>query len=264
MHVPPHELDQPDAPTRHEQDDPMERVVLNSAAKTTADVLREEILGRADGDTFLGSEDELLERLSISRPILRQAARLLEAEQLLTVKRGWNGGFYARKPTAEAAAHMAAVYLRSENATFADQWRVLDVIGAECARLAAQNPDAEAREALVTFVEENEQVGDSPADRRRFAKARIEFYVRIARLTQSPTLNLFSAVLWDVVRTPAATQVFMEPEHVELVRRYHRLIARDIARGNARAAAANFHRFSEIALTQFDASLKDSIGGQPG
>jgi len=50
-----------------------------SAAHRAAHALREDILAREDGE-LLGSEDELMERLGVSRPTLRQAARLLEHE----------------------------------------------------------------------------------------------------------------------------------------------------------------------------------------
>ena len=51
-----------------------------TAVQRTADALREEILQAGDG-ARLGSEDDLLTRLSVSRPTLRQTARLLEQEQ---------------------------------------------------------------------------------------------------------------------------------------------------------------------------------------
>jgi GntR family transcriptional regulator, transcriptional repressor for pyruvate dehydrogenase complex len=97
----------------------VQRVVAISAVSATAEVLRSEILLRDDGD-WLGSEDELLGRLGVSRPTLRQAARLLEAEELLVVRRGLNGGLFSRRPTSDAVARMASVYLRSEGTTVVD------------------------------------------------------------------------------------------------------------------------------------------------
>lgn len=78
----------------------MQRVAVPTAVSATVDMLRDEILQRDDGE-WLGWEDDLVERLGVSRPTLRQAARLLEAEELLVVKRGTNGGLFARRPTTD-------------------------------------------------------------------------------------------------------------------------------------------------------------------
>src|SRR5690554_8119325 len=85
----------------------------DSAARKAASVLRDHILAGHEGE-YLGSESELLERLGISRPTFRQAARLLEHEQLLVIKRGVGGGFYSRRPSIHTVANSAALYLRSE------------------------------------------------------------------------------------------------------------------------------------------------------
>ena len=78
----------------------MRRVAVTTAVDATVEVLRDEILELGDGD-WLGSEDGVLERLRISRPTLRQAARVLEAEELLVVKRASTGGcsLAGRAPT---------------------------------------------------------------------------------------------------------------------------------------------------------------------
>src|SRR2546422_3655014 len=97
----------------------MRRVAVTTAVDATVHVLRDEILDRPDGD-WLGSEDHLLERLGISRPTLRQAARVLEAEELLVVKRGLNGGLFARRPSTDAVARIASIYLRTEPTAVVD------------------------------------------------------------------------------------------------------------------------------------------------
>src|SRR5262245_8952897 len=85
---------------------------VESAAHRAARVLREEILDRGDGE-FLGGEEELMRRLGVSRPTLRQAARLLEQEKALLVRRGVKGGYYARRPDVGSLADAAAFYLRA-------------------------------------------------------------------------------------------------------------------------------------------------------
>ena len=177
----------------------MRRVAIRSAPRETADILREEILshtGEAD-EWLLGSEDDMIRTLGVSRPTLRQAARVLEQEQLLVVRRGIGGGLYARRPTAEAVSHPASVYLRSQGATYADLISTELLLGVECARRAALNPDRAAREALRDFYRERVQDREhlSSAD---FFTHTVEFQRRVAALSGSPALNLFVDVLMDL------------------------------------------------------------------
>src|SRR5579885_2375590 len=79
-----------------------------SAVEVAAGALRGAALACADGER-IGSEEDVLERIGVSRPTLRQAARLLESEELLVVRRGVKGGFFARRPTTDAVARMASV-----------------------------------------------------------------------------------------------------------------------------------------------------------
>lgn len=87
------------------------RSAPTSAVDRIVAALRMAALDAADG-AYLGSEDTLGEQFGVSAPTLRQAARLLEHEQVLRVKRGVSGGYYARRPSLEGIAHVAGVYLR--------------------------------------------------------------------------------------------------------------------------------------------------------
>ncbi len=59
----------------------------------------------------LPSEDSLMGTFGVSRPTLREAIRLLEAEELLDVRRGAQGGPVVRRPSALPALRTAAAWL---------------------------------------------------------------------------------------------------------------------------------------------------------
>lgn len=109
--------------------------------------LRKHVLARNDGD-YLGSEDDLLALVTVSRPTLRQAMRVLEYEQLVTVRRGLNGGYYARRPSLDSVSGAAARYLSDRDTSFWDFMRVAEVLNIEVCRQASLSTNETARQKL--------------------------------------------------------------------------------------------------------------------
>ncbi|NGP08661.1 GntR family transcriptional regulator [Rhodococcus sp. 14C212] len=238
----------------------MDKVVVESAARATADVLREEIFSRNMSEEFLGSEDELLERLGVSRPTLRQAARILESEQLLTVRRGWNGGFYTRRPDASVVARISGLYLRSQKTTFGDVWRTLSIVGAEAARLAAASPDLDARRDLLRMVLEADPADPAnDGDIKKLTRLRLDFLRGVVALVPSATLQLVISMLSETTRTSSATRWFMDEEQRRFTYDYLEKTARAIANGYGEAAAKHYLRFGEEAAERFPALMSDII-----
>lgn len=180
----------------------MENVVVRSAPHETATVLREAIMAH-EGDEeewLLGSEDEILAQLGVSRPTLRQASRILEQEQLLSVRRGIRGGLYGRRPTAQAVTRIAAVFLRSQNSTYEDLISAEMILGPACAESAA-TADEPTRRAVRDFYAN--ALGGMPANEVPldvFLKASGDFQRQLAEAAHSPALRLFVNVLMDLAR----------------------------------------------------------------
>jgi len=128
---------------------------MNQARTTTLKrvvaAIREEAL-RLGHDTLLGSEDELVARFGVSRPTFRQAAKLLEQEQLLKIKRGVGGGYFVQRPTGEAVAHVTAVYLHSRSATLQHLILSAAPIYAATAAAAAASSDQAQLQRLREFA----------------------------------------------------------------------------------------------------------------
>jgi DNA-binding FadR family transcriptional regulator len=234
-------------------------VTIRSAPRETANILREEILSHANNDGeewLLGSEDDLIRMLGVSRPTLRQAARMLEQEQLLVVRRGIGGGLFGRRPTAEAVSHTVSVYLRSQGATYRDLISTQLLLGTECARLAAENPSQEARQALRDFYKE--RVKDlarlSAAD---FVRHTVDFQRSVAELTGSPALRLFVDVLMDLSQGSEMIQrIYTDPERQRQTLSRHESVADAIAAGQARLAAQRMRKHLETTLNQVDETTR--------
>jgi len=107
-------------------------------------------LGTEEG-SLLGDEGKLLALLGVSRPTLRQAAKVVAAERLIVVRTGKNGGFFAARPRAEDAVRTPAQYLRLAGATLRDLHSVSKALVPEIVACAANCRDEALVEELSAF-----------------------------------------------------------------------------------------------------------------
>jgi DNA-binding GntR family transcriptional regulator len=81
-------------------------------AELVASEIRNGILvGSLQPGDRLPAENSLMSSFGVSRPSLREALRLLEAEELLDIRRGARGGAVVRRPSALPALRAAAAWL---------------------------------------------------------------------------------------------------------------------------------------------------------
>jgi GntR family transcriptional repressor for pyruvate dehydrogenase complex len=196
--------------------------------------MREEILANVQEEPwFLGSEDDVMLSLGVSRPTLRQALRVLEQEQLVIVRRGIGGGLFARRPNNEGVAHMASIVLRAQGTTYRDLNQALRLLTTTCARLAAENPDAEKRKCLISYYDDRvTRVPLSQMEHQEVIDLIGGFFVEMAHLALSPPLSLFLSVLTELSRLPSSDVSLDADRTAETVSR-HISIAHAIADGDA-------------------------------
>src|SRR5438093_12964719 len=95
-----------------------------SAAELIAAHLRREIVrGELAEGSSLPPESKLLARFGVSGPTLRAAYRVLEAEGLISVRRGSRGGAQVHRPQVSVASRSVGVLLQMEGATLDDLFR---------------------------------------------------------------------------------------------------------------------------------------------
>ena len=174
----------------------MAKTKRGSAVWRIAAKIREDATKLADGE-LLGSEDELVSRYGVSRPTLRQAASLVVQEQLLTVRRGMGGGYFARAPNANAVGRMAALYLRYHRASRAEILAAFMPLRMELARLAVANDNDALREELQQFLA-HEETFEEYASFRDFVLAERKFNLLLGRLSGNQALGLFMEILLDL------------------------------------------------------------------
>jgi DNA-binding FadR family transcriptional regulator len=121
-----------------------------STLEIAAAALREAVRAIKEG-TLLGSEEDLLARLKVSRATLRQAARLLEREGWLTVKRGINGGYFAARPNLRNIESTVGAYLEMVDADVEETTVIGSALWVEALKKAARLKSPEAREVARTL-----------------------------------------------------------------------------------------------------------------
>jgi GntR family transcriptional regulator, transcriptional repressor for pyruvate dehydrogenase complex len=111
-------------------------------AELVADKLRERILqgDLRDGD-LLPKEEVLRELYLVSKPSIREAMRILEAQGLITVRRGNVGGAVVHRPTSQNVAYTLAMVLASSAATIEDVAQALRECEPACVALCAERKD---------------------------------------------------------------------------------------------------------------------------
>lgn len=140
--------------------------------------------------SYLGAEDDLLARLGVSRPTLRQAAKIVESDRLISVRRGLRGGFYAERPNAADAIRSLARYLRLNGASLSDIVQVTRPISEEACGLAAINGSEPQRERMRQFagrIDDNDSRLDIVAAETQLGRL-------IAEMSGNPAIQLITEI----------------------------------------------------------------------
>lgn len=163
-----------------------------------ADELRSLIVAGdlSEGDS-LGHEPDLVERFGVSRPSLREALRILEAEGLVTVVRGVRGGVVVHEPDERMTARTAALVLQARNVALADVFEARSLLEPIAARTIAlmRSRGAAVKQLRASIREEHEAIEDPV----RFGVANAAFHQRLVALGGNQTLSIVAEMLSEIV-----------------------------------------------------------------
>jgi DNA-binding FadR family transcriptional regulator len=163
-----------------------------------ADELRSMIVtGKLRDGASLGRESDLVDRFSVSRPSLREALRILEAEGLISVLRGVRGGVVVHQPDERVTARNAALVLQFRNATLADVHEARSIIEPAATRMLAGARDRRRATAELRALIEAQR--EAIADPVAFGKANANFHERLVALAGNQTLTIVAEMLNEIV-----------------------------------------------------------------
>jgi DNA-binding FadR family transcriptional regulator len=149
----------------------------------------------ADGDA-LPSELQLMDEFGVSRPILREAIRILESESLIEVRRGVRGGARVHLPDPGPIACYASLLLQIQGATLADVLDARLAIEPTTARMVAERRSPVVLEKLRACHDDELR---TTSDVRARAAACARFHNTLVESSGNSTLNLLIGVLNTII-----------------------------------------------------------------
>lgn len=238
-------------------------------AESIAADLRKRILRSEADNAPLPRQEDLTKQYGVSGPSLREALRILEAEGLITVRRGKFGGAYVHKPSWSSAAYAFALSLQGQSVTLADLARSLLILEPMCAAGCAARPDRAT--TIVPALRDSLAATEAHiGDGARYSWEARTFHDALVTGLEDATMQLLvrsMVAIWsiqeqiwaDVVN--AASQ-YPDAEHQRESYRTHATILRLIEEGDVegvtKLSASHLRATQAIVLARFGGEVVDS------
>jgi DNA-binding FadR family transcriptional regulator len=200
----------------------------------------------------IGSEETLAERYSVSRPIVREAFRILELSGIATVRRGPGGGLTVSEPNGDPVVAAAQRFLSYRRVPPSQLYRARLALELASVEELINNLNEKKIETLKSYILKEPDHGSvSATEGEHFGE---RFHVLLAELGGNTVLELFVPVLARLstrsARIPEAEVVIRSKEiHVA-----HDAIAEAICQGELGLAQ---HRMRRHLAAMVDSYVND-------
>ena len=177
------------------------RIRVPKTSELVADQIRAQIIrGELQEGDSLPPEGTLMATLGISRPTLREAFRILEAESLISVVRGSRSGARVHQPSTELVSRYAGYVLESQGTTIADLYAARLAIEPTVVRWLAtskgQTPGMARVKDILAELEDMLQT-DRHAE---FVDNIAVFHQALVEATGNNTLSFMNRMLLNLAR----------------------------------------------------------------
>lgn len=208
-----------------------------------ADRLRDLILARPSGE-HLGSLTEVAEKLGVGIVTVQQAARILEHEGLLAVKRGPGGGYYGARPDHAAIERALATYMRVHDIGYAEAFELTVLLDCDIIRAAAKGLVDAQSDRIAALVSVLQQVATAD-DCIQFE---VEFRETLFGIVGRPLLELMSRVAMQLYTAQSDPILFAQAVDLNDWRRGRQRILEAILRQDEDLAYFEAHRFRRMVM----------------
>jgi GntR family transcriptional regulator, transcriptional repressor for pyruvate dehydrogenase complex len=222
-----------------------EPVRIPKAAVVVAGHIRRDIVhGAFQPDEALPNETELMALYEVSRPVVREALRILESESLIQVKRGVGGGARVRRPDISVAARHTALLLQLDGTTLEDVFEARQLFEpAAVRRLATLRPPAAIKQLKQRHKEELAVVEDLGA----YPITATLFHEDLIDLAGNKTMAILGRLILEIVETQHRTMfTVLNGEGFEIARnaaqQWHGGLIEMIEAGDVDGAVAHWEQ----------------------
>lgn len=184
-----------------------------------ADQLEEEIISSGKVGERLASEQQLAERFSASRTIVREALKILRARGLIASRTG--SGAYVTSPNVEDLSHMLSRMIRMNGIGYKDIYDMRYYMEAAAVRAAAEKAsDAELDQLEeILFKLKNRNLGFM--ERRDLD---FRFHERIAHMSGNALLSLMVETMAHIFKDVIEIGIFVEGGIDDAIIRHQRIM----------------------------------------
>lgn len=187
----------------------------------------------------LPTERDLIAQTQLSRSSVREALRILEAENLITTRPGRFGGTATKRPDDESLGRSISLFVHGRGITLATLLQAREAIEPTLAALAAQ---CRTDEELAHLVAVTQSVEDAFADLPTFLQENVNWHIAIAAASHNELLRAFLSASARLIYKATAIDNFTTEDVREQVIKAHRRILQAIVDQDPAAAQRRMAR----------------------
>jgi len=202
--------------------------------------LRRQILGMAlPTGAPLPTERDLVTQTGLSRSSVREALRILEAENLVQTRPGRFGGTATNRPNDDSLGRSISLFVHGRGISLASLLQTREAIEPSLAALAAQSRS----EAEMTLLNEaTQRVEDAFDDVPLFLRENVNWHIALASASHNELLRAFLTASSNLIYKATAIDNFSTEDVRRQVIQAHRRILEAIATKDADAARRRMAR----------------------
>lgn len=208
------------------------------AARQIARQIRASILsGKLKVDERLPTEEELAQQFKVSRPTVREALKILGAQNLIRSRRGSSGGTFVRLPSKsdvrEQLSSITSVLVSMGQFSIEDIFEARLELEQICCRIAAVKRTESDLKAMAMELEyqRNEEITDI-----EFCASDVRFHTLLAEATQNSVLEFLMVAISETLQ-PILNMVVYPFRERQFVVTQHQKILTALTKKDAQVAA---------------------------
>lgn len=218
----------------------LSQISVPKTSQVLAAELRRQILGMAlPTGAPLPTERDLVTQTGLSRSSVREALRILEAENLVQTRPGRFGGTATNRPNDDSLGRSISLFVHGRGISLASLLQTREAIEPSLAALAAQSRS----EAEMTLLNEaTQRVEDAFDDVPLFLRENVNWHIAIASASHNELLRAFLTASSNLIYKATAINDFSTEDVRRQVIQAHRRILEAIAAKDADAARRRMAR----------------------